>query len=584
MKKRFSFYVVLISFLAFNCQKYGVLGPGGSGPNSFTGSLQGKVVDEGGNPVAGVTVKLGIKTATTDPNGFFKFEDAKLDKAETVVSAERSGYYKAFRVFSATSGVNNIVIGLVYKQLTGTIESNSGGSVSLSNGSKVELPANGVVKQSGGGLYNGTINVFVSYIDPTFQSRYQTTPGSFLGYDKGGNKVLLATPGMLIVELESPTGEKLQIAKNKAATLTTAISSALRANAPATISMWYLDDVTGLWKEEGAASKIGDNYVGEVSHFSYWTCGQYSQIINFIATFVDNFGFPLAERYIVIRQLNGITAAWGTTDSLGQINNPIPANMSLILEVENFCHAVEHTISLSPSSTNISLGTVSVTPVQTKTVTGRLLNCTGGPVTSGYAIVWYGNKGVSTPLMPDGGFVVQLSPCDGIYPNCKIVGVDNLTNQQNATQTFNLTGSLTNVGNITTCGVSAEQFISERPNASVSYSVVYSSSFPDPLFWGYSNYANSTNEAYLTGGNGIMGTFFWFTHTLSTGVFPMTRLSINETFSAITLIPPFNVSLTNYPNQVGEFFEGSFYGNYFLNNFPNDIRYMDCLFRIRRTN
>lgn len=64
----------------------------------------------------------------------------------------------------------------------------------------------------------------------------------------------------------------------------------------------------------------------------------------------------------------------------------------------------------------------------------------------------------------------------------------------------------------------------------------------------------------------------------------MTRLSINETFSAITLIPPFNVSLTNYPNQVGEFFEGSFYGNYFLNNFPNDIRYMDCLFRIRRTN
>jgi hypothetical protein len=34
--------------------------------------------------------------------------------------------------------------------------------------------------------------------------------------------------------------------------------------------LWSFDEAKGLWKEEGQAIKTGSNYVGDVSHFSFW--------------------------------------------------------------------------------------------------------------------------------------------------------------------------------------------------------------------------------------------------------------------------------------------------------------------------
>ena len=42
--------------------------------------------------------------------------------------------------------------------------------------------------------------------------------------------------------------------------------------APETIPLWHYDKTTGLWKEEGTATKNGDKYVGTVTHFSDWNC------------------------------------------------------------------------------------------------------------------------------------------------------------------------------------------------------------------------------------------------------------------------------------------------------------------------
>jgi hypothetical protein len=63
----------------------------------------------------------------------------------------------------------------------------------------------------------------------------------------------------------------------KTAKLRFTIPSSLRSTAPATIPLWSVDETTGLWKQEGSATKGTDYYEGDVSHFSFWNCDASSQ-------------------------------------------------------------------------------------------------------------------------------------------------------------------------------------------------------------------------------------------------------------------------------------------------------------------
>src|SRR4030095_4869634 len=107
-----------------------------------------------------------------------------LDKNATLVIAEKAGYFAAYRCFSATSGTNQVVIKLTKKNLSGTVSGTNGGEVNLSNGTKISLPANGVVKASDNSSYTGTVNVYASYIDPTAADILQRVPGSFMANDR----------------------------------------------------------------------------------------------------------------------------------------------------------------------------------------------------------------------------------------------------------------------------------------------------------------------------------------------------------------------------------------------------------------
>ena len=91
--------------------------------------------------------------------------------------------------------------------------------------------------------------------------------------------------GMLAVVLESTGGEKLQIITGNTASLIIPIPSSKVSSAPATISLWYIDEVSGIWKEQGTAKKNGNNYTGDVQHFSYWNADFNLPAISFSAIF-----------------------------------------------------------------------------------------------------------------------------------------------------------------------------------------------------------------------------------------------------------------------------------------------------------
>lgn len=148
----FALITVLISVLFFNCQKEFSATNFGSGNTEnnvlapITATLQGNIYDENEQPAVGVQITVGTKTSITNDHGYFRIRDAALDKNASLVMAEKPGYFTGYRTFNATSGVNQVVIKLIKKTLTGAVGGASGGDIAFSNGSKISLPANGIIK------------------------------------------------------------------------------------------------------------------------------------------------------------------------------------------------------------------------------------------------------------------------------------------------------------------------------------------------------------------------------------------------------------------------------------------------------
>lgn len=569
MKRLYSAFIfVFFAIIAFNCQKElsGVPNrpdpgaPEGVTPVPINATLQGNVFDKNGGPAIGVTIKVGAKTTTTDARGYFRIINAALDKNASVVTAEKTGYFKAYRTFSATSGVNQVTIKLIEKTVAGTVDAASGGNVTLTNGAKIALPANGVVK-AGGGSYTGTIKVYAAYIDPTASDIYETVPGSFIATDKNDKRVVLASFGMLAVELESSANEKLQLASGSKATLTTPIPASVQSSAPATISLWHVDEQTGVWKEEGTATRSGNNYVGDVSHFSYWNCDLSVPVVGFTATIVTSEG-PLVYAHVRVRPATGTYYGYahGYTDSLGQLAGIIPANMNLILEVLDDCGQAIYSQNIGPFSTAASLGTITVPTSGSPsilTVKGKLLNCSNAPVTNGYAIVEFGFYLRYAEVDNNGNFSVTFTACNTTGAFCRILGVDEGAQQQGVIITVPPVSPVTNAGNIVACGTSATQYINynlDGTNYSITNTdslVVYimnsgSPAFPQGITISGFDATNTNDFNVRVNTSGTAGTY----DDIST-------LRVND-YDNNTVVSPSSMTITNFAQAAGEFYEGSF--------------------------
>ena len=568
------------------CQKeVSYVGSGDPGqvvfPDPLQANLQGNIIDENGQPAAGVTIKVGAKTSFTDSKGYFRINNASLDKNAALVTEEKAGYFTAFRSFSATSVTNQVVIKLTKKDVGGTINAANGGDVSLSNGTKISLPANGIVKASDNSNYTGSVSVYAAYIDPTAPDILDRVPGSFMADDKEGKRVLLSSYGMMAVELESSTGEKLQIKPGTSATLTSPIPSAAQASAPATIPLWYVDESTGLWKEEGIATKQGASYVGTVKHFTYWNCDIPVQTIALTATFVTGKGQALINASISIKPTSGnfYGSAHGFTDSLGQINGPVPANTNLVLEVLSQCGTAIYSQNIGPYSKGTDLGTITIpssTPSMV-TVQGKLTNCSGGNVTKGYAIVSIKNLVHYAKVDASGNFSTNYVLCNINAATAEVLGVDETAQQQGNTTSLSVTAPVTDFGTVAACGTVSTESIDYTLDGTNYHLGAGDSTVA------YSADSSGTARDFTT----IMGArspnFIQFemnTTAQTGGSYQLTKISVQNYFQN-TVVQPLNVNLTSFATSAGQFYEGSFTGQF--KDGSNVAHNISCTFRVRRT-
>jgi hypothetical protein len=335
-------------------------------PSPLRGDVSGQVLNENNIPVAGAEVLLGGSVYQTNAEGFFAMTNVNLDKYVSTITVNKAGYFKALRSFSATTGRNYLNIKLIPKTVSGTIDASSGGNVALSNGTQISFQGNGMIVKATGAAYTGTVRVSSAYIDPTRDDIASIVPGSFMAQD-ATNMYVLQSAGMIAVDLESTSGEPLQLASGKPATMRLPIPASLQASAPSQIDTWSLDD-RGIWKKEGTATKVGNNYELQASHFSFWNVDVPYNAIYLTLNVTNQNAQPLINTLVRLRIPNNSTwwsTTTGLTNSNGVVSGLVPANIGLEMSIHNGsfqCGSAFFTQNIGPFSSDTTLNITATVP------------------------------------------------------------------------------------------------------------------------------------------------------------------------------------------------------------------------------
>ena len=554
---------------------------------TVTAGVRGIVIDEAGRPVSGALVTCGAQTQSTDRYGSFSFRNISISKANGSVKVVKNGYFTHYRTFVSTAGmIHQVRIQLLPKSNSGTFDAVTGGTVSLPNGAKLVMPANAVADASGN-AYSGQVQVAMIWINPAANNLPEIVMGDLRGVTTTGQERGLETFGMIGVELTSPSGQPLNVASGKKADLTFPIPATLSGTAPATIDLWHFNEARARWIQEGSATRVGNNYQAQVSHFSFWNCDAPFPLIDLCMTLQSATGnLPLNNVSVRIRRPNN-SDRHGITDSVGRLCGKVPKNEVLTLLVLDQCGNTVYTQNIGPFSQNTDLGVIQVTiPVVNQlTITGTVTDCNNNPVANGAALIYTGGAYAYTARVTNGTFTHTILRCTGAALNFTVLGVDYTSLQQGVPYSGSGTTGTVNVGTVQACGTAATEFI-ELIIDGTPYNIVSPPDQVNVTDSGTNIPRNATIFGVRTGGGGNGTTSissFSFDHAgVVASNLNLTRVSIflSQTVSSqqiVTQNPTMNI--TAYGPPITGFIEGNF--NVIM-NFNGTNRNVVCTFKARR--
>jgi len=297
MKKHHSknIAVIIISsiIILFACSKNNQ-----SDTGNGIGSVQGVITDLNNTPISNATVTGGTATATTDASGKFNLSKVQFKSDTVVLIVSKNSFFEgAKRFVSANHTVSNATIQLIPKTVSGTIAASSGGNVTIQGGGSINF-GSGFINASNGNAFTGNVSVSAYHLDPSNPNFSTYASGDFKAAGANNPQGSLQSFGLVLVEMNDASGNKLQIAPGNKATIT--LHTALQGKAPSAVPLWYFDAAKGAWKQDGIAEKTGSDYISSVSHFSSWNPGN----------IVDS------GQYIRLT-LNGTNYSWSPSDSDG---------------------------------------------------------------------------------------------------------------------------------------------------------------------------------------------------------------------------------------------------------------------------
>lgn len=409
----------------------------------------GQIVDTDNNPLHNATVKIGTSTVQTDLNGVFIINGASVHERFAYITATKTGYVDGSRSLVPTLGKNNVKIMLLPNTPLETIQSGEQSEVALASGTKVVF--DGAFQDENGAAYSGDVQVSLFHLLPSDSNISSLMPGMLYAETETGNEVALETFGMINVELKGSAGQKLNIANGHAAEIEVSIDGTQTATAPTTIPLWHFDEAVGYWKEDGVATKVGNKYVGEVSHFSWWNCDAFSATVSLTVTVVDSNGNPLQNVGIgLILNSTSFNSIIKYTTNTGQTAGLIPINEVFTLNIYDMCGEIILTTTIGPFSTDTILSSITLTnTTQISQIEGNLLKCDNSNVTNGYVIFYNGNLSYLVNVT-NGTFSFSTLVCN-LNTNFNLQGYDFDEQLSTGTSNYPFVFPITDVGDLMTC-------------------------------------------------------------------------------------------------------------------------------------
>jgi len=461
MKAKYIILGLLITLVS--CQREGmdttVTHPPEIKPPQITtnGSVNGFIGDNDGLPIVDATVQIGtptinIATTSTDVNGNFAFFDIDLYEDGTTIKVDKEGYFDGSKIFNAIpNSTANLELQLQEEKYIESFNTQNGGRVALEN-AYVDFPQ-GTYEKIDGSTYDGDLDAFVDWLDPTFEEFYYQSPGKLEGLTIDRELKSLNAFGTIIINLSGSNDKIKNIPANTTATLNFPIPETLLQFAPETISLWYFDDNNGIWLEEGSAILVDGTYQAEVSRLSHWTVGVPFEGVTIDGkVFLDN--QILTDTKVRIHDNNTFSRLANTTLS-GAYTFSAPADTPLFLDIAHNCNSTSQSFSLGSFTSNKSIDDIEIElGLDNVTLKTNVTQCGSiQPPEDGFVILRYGNEGRLLRTENSGAFEYSFRECS--ESEMKLIAVDNAFIEASEVQTVQVHASkiANDLGRIEMCEV-----------------------------------------------------------------------------------------------------------------------------------
>ncbi|MEC5216805.1 hypothetical protein RCH09_001758 [Actimicrobium sp. GrIS 1.19] len=358
----------LLAICAFSVLTLGACGGGGSDGGSGSASstdttstdaatgtrVAGVVVaSDTGQPLGGVQVQLAGKTVTTAADGSFS-HDGLAAADRVVVRFARDGYADAFATTGVIAGASsNVTARMTPVAATATFDNAAGATVSdTASAARVTLAPSSLVNATTGAAPQGAVTATIAPINPA------TNPANMPGTYTSSSGDPIESFGALSVQLRDNAGNRLNLAAGSKATIRIPLGSRSTVP-PQTTPLYYFNESTGLWVEEGSATLAGvapdQYYEGSVGHFSTWNADQKLDSVFVNGCLVDAGGKAVGGVAVVSEGVDYSGFAQVVSDAQGKFRLAVRKNARAKIEVID--PGSSNAVLAGPASSDITLPT-----------------------------------------------------------------------------------------------------------------------------------------------------------------------------------------------------------------------------------
>lgn len=325
-----------------------------------------------GDVLEGVDLRLsnGVETiaeGTTDQAGEYSLSilDRLLTERLTMI-AQGNGFADYASTFSPNSELQNQFLTILPSDVSQEFDPNAAFVVNFAGIDLVEFPAASLERTDGLAI-QGNVTAQVTVIDPSFD--IDVMPGEMV--TSVNNEILpIESFGAMDVILKDQSGAAVNVQNGQLVTIRIPLGSN-SSTPPSTSPLYYYDQMSGLWAEEGSAELISVNgerfYEGQVSHFTTWNADKVFETVFIRGCVVDTLGMPVLNARV--RAKGRTYSGSSSTRSDSQGNFSIPVRMSSTVLLSGSDGNQSRTFSVNVTEDNLDLTTCIELSAATSTVT-----------------------------------------------------------------------------------------------------------------------------------------------------------------------------------------------------------------------